>query len=86
MANKRANGEGSIRQRKDGLWECQYNAGYTPDGKMIRRSMYGKSQAEVSKKLLEIRKTLEDGTYVAPTQMTVAAWLDTWLKEYVMPS
>ena len=28
MAKKRANGEGSIRKRKDGRWEARYTAGY----------------------------------------------------------
>lgn len=28
MAKKRANGEGSIRKRKDGRWEGRYTAGY----------------------------------------------------------
>ena len=86
MPTKRANNEGTIRQRPDGRWEARYNAGYGADGKMIRRSAYGSSQGEVARKLLSIRKTLEDGTYVAPDQITVASWLDTWLKEYVMPS
>jgi len=27
MAKKRANGEGSIRKRKDGRWEGRYTAG-----------------------------------------------------------
>ena len=28
MAKKRANGEGSIRKRKDGRWEGRYTAGH----------------------------------------------------------
>ena len=35
MAKKRANGEGSIRKRKDGRWEGRYTAGHTPEGKAI---------------------------------------------------
>ena len=30
MAKKRANGEGSIRKRKDGRWEGFYTAAYDP--------------------------------------------------------
>ena len=30
MAKKRANGEGSIRKRKDGRWEGRYTAGHDP--------------------------------------------------------
>ena len=46
MAKKRANGEGSIRKRKDGRWEGRYTAGHTPEGKAIYRKVLGKTQAE----------------------------------------
>ena len=48
MAKKRANGEGSIRKRKDGRWEGRYTAGYdTKTGKRIIKNVLGKTQAEV---------------------------------------
>ena len=48
MAKKRANGEGSIRKRKDGRWEGRYTAGYDEKtGKRIIKSVLGKTQAEV---------------------------------------
>ena len=36
MARKRGNNDGSIRQRKDGRWECRVTAGYKADGKPDR--------------------------------------------------
>lgn len=30
MPKKRANGEGSLRKRKNGRWEGRYTAGYDP--------------------------------------------------------
>ncbi len=42
MAKRRANGEGSIRKRKDGRWEGRYTAGYGPDGKRIIKNVLGK--------------------------------------------
>ena len=57
MAKKRANGEGSIRKRKDGRWEGRYTAGHTPEGKAIYRNVLGKTQAEVVEKL---RKAIEE--------------------------
>ena len=83
---KRSNGEGYIRLRREGRWEAQYVAGIKPDGSPIRSSVYGKTQGEVSKKLLEIRKQLETGQYAQPDKITVAKWLDTWLEEYVKPT
>ena len=53
MAEKkrRARGEGSIRQRKDGAWEARFVIGMDPGtGKEIRKSVYAKTQKEVRKK------------------------------------
>lgn len=47
----RGNGEGSIRKRTDGKWEARYTAGHTPDGKQQRKSVYGRTRAEVAQKL-----------------------------------
>ena len=47
----RHNGEGSVTRRKDGRWEGKYTAGYTPEGKQVRRSVYGRTRAEVAEKL-----------------------------------
>ena len=48
MAKRRANGEGSIRKRKDGRWEGRYTAGRDPvTGKAIYKNVLGKTQAEV---------------------------------------
>ena len=52
MAKRRANGEGSIRKRKDGRWEGRYTAGRdTVTGKPIYKNVLGKTQAEVKEKL-----------------------------------
>ena len=81
--SRAANGRGSIRERKDGLWEGQYTAGYDlKTGKIKRRSVYGKSQAEVRRKLAEIEVKMDNGTYVAPQKITLGEWVDIWLKEY----
>ena len=50
MARKRANGEGKLRQRKDGTWECTLMEGYKPDGRPNMKSFYGKTQAAAKKK------------------------------------
>ena len=52
MPKRRANGEGSIRKRKDGRWEGRYTAGYDPaTGKHIYKNVLGKTQAETKEKL-----------------------------------
>ena len=48
MGKKRANGEGSIRKRKDGRWEGFYTASYDPaTGKQKIKNVLGKTQAGV---------------------------------------
>ena len=47
-----ASGSGSIRQRPDGTWEARFSVGRDPGtGKRIRKSVYGKTQAEVRRKM-----------------------------------
>jgi len=79
---KRSNGEGTIRQRKNGLWEGVYTAGKDEKGKLIRRSVYGKTQKEVSQKLTALTNDINTGLYIAPDRITTGEWFDLWLKEY----
>ncbi len=52
MTKRRANGEGSIRKRKDGRWEGRYTVRCDPvTGKPIYKNVLGKTQAEVKEKL-----------------------------------
>mgnify|MGYP001167344284 CR=1 FL=1 len=84
---RRAQGEGSIRQRPDGRWEGKYTTGRDPGtGKQIRRSVYADTQEDVRKKLREVLQGLDEGTYVKPDRMTVGSWLDTWFKVYFLPN
>ncbi len=80
MAKKRANGEGTIRQRKDGRWEGLYTVNYK------RKSVYGKTQTEVRKKLNEVLNDINNGMYIENTNITLGAWLDEWLEVYAKPS
>jgi len=81
---KRANGEGTIRQRKNGLWEGLYTVGRDADGKIIRRSVYGKTQAEVRQKLSAIANQLDTGLYITPEKITLADWAKTWKENYLV--
>ena len=53
MGKKRANGEGSIRKRKDGRWEGFYTAAYDPaTGKQKIKNVLGKIFYEMRRELL----------------------------------
>lgn len=83
MAKKRANGEGSIRKRKDGRWEGRYTAGRDPTtGKPIYKNVLGKTQAETKEKLkkaIERTKELDVGK---AGKYTVGQWMDVWFENY----
>lgn len=83
MAKKKADaGSGSIRQRKNGLWEGRYMVGYKDDGGIKSHSIYGKSKREVREKLNAILTEIQTNNYIEPSQTTVKEWLKVWLTEY----
>ena len=91
MARKSAAGTGTIRKKtvtragkEYSYWEARYTAGYDPGtGKQIQRSITGKTQKEVAQKLKAATAAIDEGTYTAPSKMTVAQWLDIWTAEYL---
>ena len=91
MARKSAAGTGTIRKKtvtragkEYTYWEARYTAGYDPGtGKQIQRSITGKTQKEVAQKLKAATTAIDEGTYTAPSKMTVAQWLDIWTSEYL---
>lgn len=71
---------GHIRQRKNGLREGQYIY------KKERRSIYCKTQEEVSRQLTEIIASIEKGNYICPNQHTLYSWLMEWLHSCAKPT
>ena len=83
MAKRRANGEGSIRKRKDGRWEGRYTAGRDPvTGRTIYKNVLGKTQAEVKEKLARAIENSKGLDVVKAGQYTVGQWMDVWFENY----
>ena len=83
-STRAAQGGGTIRQRPDGRWEARFTVGRDPGtGKQIQRSVYGSTQKEVRQKLAQAVAEVDNGTYQAPSKMTVGQWLDIWVAEYL---
>ena len=81
MAKKRANGEGNLRKREDrNGWEARYY-----DAKGNRHSVYGKTQAEVRKRLAEAVKKEEekDSELEEEEDLTVGQWLAIWQRDFL---
>ena len=86
MAKKRANGEGSIRKRKDGRWEGRYTAGHDPNtGKTIYKNVLGKTQGEVKEKLKKAIADSQQLDVTRATTYTVKSWIKLWYEVYAEP-
>lgn len=78
-SSRREAGSGTIFKREDGRWQGQFVSGRNPEtGKLIRHSIYGKTQREVAAKLREATASIDRGTYQEPNKLTVAEYA----KEY----
>ncbi len=81
-----ANGAGTIRKKsvkRNGktyeFWEGRVTVGTDPGtGKQIQRSITGKTQKDVAKKMQELVVEVSQGLYTAPSKLTLKDWLTIW--------
>jgi hypothetical protein len=71
---RRANGEGSIYQRKDGRWTASLSI-----GRLKRKHYLGKTRAEVAAKLAAAIHDQQQGVPVVSNKQTVSQYLTYWL-------
>lgn len=74
---KRANGEGSIRERKDGRWEVAVVDPITRK----RRSAYAKTEAEAKRVLRRMTARADEGETILDAGATLSAYSETWLTD-----
>ena len=79
---KRANGEGSVYETKDGRWVGATYADTNTGGRK-RVVVYGRTRAEARKKLSDLQKELDAGVRVSVENWTVKAYLEYWLESVV---
>ena len=83
MSKKRANGEGSIRRRKDGRWEGRYTAAHDPETvKAVYKNVLGKTQAEVKEKLAKAIEKSKRVDIVRAGKYTLGQWMEIWFENY----
>ncbi len=81
MSGKRSNGEGTLRKRPNGLWECTMMVGYKDDGTRRYKSFYGKSQKEAKDKAETYKQEAAAGLYIDPN-LTFQEWAQKWYEGY----
>lgn len=77
-ARRRGNREGSVFKRRDGRWVGQISLGYDRDGRLIRKTVYGKTRQEVHERLLRLQTEFARGELVAEEE-TLESYLRQWL-------
>ena len=84
MPKKKPNGEGTIFRRGDGRWVGVITLDWQ-GGKQRRRYRYGRSRAEVHRRLTAVLSAQQRGLSVPGDQLTVGRFLDDWLNKVVRP-
>ena len=74
--------DGHIRQRSEGTFELRYSLGNDPvTGKWkVKTVTFKGSRKDAQRELQRILKTLDEGTYVESTKITVRDFLKEWLE------
>lgn len=81
MKGRRTNGDGKLRQREDGRWECTIMDGYKPDGRRCLKSFYGRTKTEAQKKKNEYLRAKEMGLLV-DAEYLFPEWADMWYENH----
>ena len=88
MANKRANGDGSLRRKANGHWEIQIMDGFKSDGRRNIVSFSGKNQKEAKEKRDEYLRKKAAGLLTGQN-LRFADWAERWFdrhKDYIKPT
>ena len=76
---RREKGSGSISQRKDGTWTGRAFVGFKRDGRQNIKAVYGKTEAEVKRKLKALQKEIIKFEPQESVKLTLSELLDDWL-------
>ena len=80
MVKQRGHGEGTIDQMPDGRWRARVSLGFDQSGKRKRKAVYGKTKAEVQKKLRQAHNANDAGKLPTPNKTTVSEYLEFWIQ------
>lgn len=84
---RRANGESSIYEGKDGYWHGRVTVGIKDDGTPDRRHVMKKKEADVRRAVRDLERERDSGSVrKAGQRWTVASWLNFWLDNVAAPN
>lgn len=70
------------KKRPDGRYATSFIVGYDTEGKPKRRTLYGRTIAELDKKVADFKSLQNKGIVIGKDNMSVCDWSKTWLKLY----
>ena len=83
---KRANGEGSIRKRKDGKYLVTFPTGlYKENGKREYVYQYFETQAEAAEGLRQLQSEKAMGVCRSKAAVKTGDWVNTWIEKHKAP-
>ena len=84
--NKRKQGEGMIRLRKDGRWEGRVVIGYDEKGNPRTKNVLAKTKAECTEKLETLKAQCGRTTDRLKSDMLFGDWIDFWYQNFSKPN
>ena len=82
---KRKNGEGTVRLRKDGRWEGRVVIGYDDKGKPKTKSVLAHTKSECVEKLERLKEECGRTAEKLKPDMPFGEWIDFWYKYFSSP-
>lgn len=76
---KKDHGSGSITQRKDKTWTARIQIGNKQNGKPNIKAFYGKTEAEVKRKLKNFKQEIQKNDFIVVQKTTVQQYMGNWL-------
>ncbi|MBP3446482.1 MAG: site-specific integrase [Clostridia bacterium] len=78
----RGNGDGSVYfSESKNKWVAQVTVGRTPEGKLKRKALYGKTRKEVTDLMKKLQSELQYGFYLEPSTITVGEFVESLINE-----
>lgn len=81
MAEKKANGDGSIYRQKDGMWAGALTLGWSDDGKQIRKVVRRKDRGKLVAEIRRLKAELAEHGDLISGAATLGEWMTVWRDE-----